>query len=271
MNRLLGKWREYFEVNAALPDEIPWNAGDTLTAEEKGILGPSIAAFQLGESSDGKGLMAAAEACGKARGWTQLAAVTRFFIREEQKHAALLGRFMDIHGMARLTGDWTDAVFRKLRMNMGFDVILPVLITAEIISLVYYRAAATATRSHPFRSLCRRILADEAAHVAYEAALIAGLRKGRGWIRGEAESLALILFFLGTVQVVYLRHRELLARGGFAYLDFNFACWDMFASTFDPKVLRAPAIPEAGSWEDEGADMRVHLRWEPVLERREGA
>src|SRR2546423_6688000 len=56
----LKAWHDYFLQNRAASDAIPWNAPDTLTDEEKACIGKSIAAFQLGEYSEGKGLMKAA-------------------------------------------------------------------------------------------------------------------------------------------------------------------------------------------------------------------
>lgn len=266
MKVFLGKWKEYFEINAALPEEIPWTAEEGLSAEEKRIIGPSIAAFQLGESSEGRGLMAAAEACGKERGWVQLGAVTRSFIREEQRHAALLGRFMDRHGLPRLSREWTDQAFRALRRIPGaggLDAVLPVLITAEIISLVYYRALAAATASRALKSICRKILADETAHVAYEAALLEALRRGHDPFRAAGARLAHHLLFQATVATVWCKHGAVLRRGGYGAGRFQAACWKEFHRVFHPERLGAPAVPEPGSWE-EGESMEVALRWEPV-------
>ena len=118
MEAFLGDWLEYFEVNAALPDEIPWGREDSLRDEEMAAIGRSMATFQLGESSDGQSLSAASEACARRFGWRQLPLVTAFFIREEQNHAALLGRYMDKHGIPRLNREWTDQIFRRLRKGL---------------------------------------------------------------------------------------------------------------------------------------------------------
>lgn len=267
MNGFLRKWKEYFEVNAALPDGIPWSARERLPEEEMRWLGPSLAAFQLGESSDGKGLQAAAEACARERGWEALGAVTRWFIREERNHADLLGRFLDLHGFPRLRREWTDQIFRILRRGMGLRHILPVLLTAEILSLVYYRAVAASTRNGMLKALCRKILADEMAHVAYESVLLGVLRKGLPDLRGGLEFQAHRLLYALTLRVVYLRHRQVLKRGGYPYGLFRRAVWAEFDRVMDPKVLAAPAIPEPGSWEegeDDGEAAVVTLRWESV-------
>lgn len=265
MNGFLRKWKGYFEVNAALPDGIPWSDKTMLDDAEKEWIGPSLAAFQLGESSDGRGLMAAAEACGKERGWAQLAAVTGFFVREEQKHADLLGRFLDREGMPRLAKDGTDEIFRFLRRHMGLRTILPVLLTAEVLALVYYRNLAASTGHPVLRALCRKLVADEMAHVAYEAALLEGLRKGSGAIRLALERWGHGFLYSVTSHVVYFRHREVLVRGGCPFPVFLEAARAEFARVMDPKSALAPEVPEAGSWEEQ-EEKDVILRWEPIME-----
>lgn len=237
MNAFLRRWKDYFEVNAALPDGIPWGSAARLSAVERAWIGPSLAAFQLGESSDGRGLLAAAAACGLRPGWSRLEAVTQAFIREEQGHAALLGRFLDWERLPRIGKEWTDRVFRFLRRHMDLESILAVLLTAEILSLVYYRALAASTANAVLRGLCRKVL----------------VRKAHA------------LLFGVTLRVVYLRHRQVLKRGGYPYVKFRRAAWAEFDRVMDPRAVLAPSIPEAGSWEErDGAD--VVLRWEPLQE-----
>jgi hypothetical protein len=266
MNGFLSRWKDYFEVNAALPDGVPWGAGERLPEEERAWVGPSLAAFQLGESSDGRGLMAAAEACGRERKWFHLAAVTGAFIREEQGHAALLGRFLDREGIPRLDKEWTDIVFRRLRRGMPLRTILTVLVSAEILSLVYYRALSSATSSVTLRALCRKLLADELAHVAYEAALLEGLRRAGSPLRAAVERVAHGLLYGATTGIVYLRHREVLKRGGYPLAAFLAAAAREFRRVMDPAATETPSVPEAGSWED-ALETDVRLRWEPVFAR----
>ena len=54
------QWCDYFESNSH-PRAVPWDDPPALTLQERMDLGPSIQTFQLGESSDGRRLLDAAE------------------------------------------------------------------------------------------------------------------------------------------------------------------------------------------------------------------
>src|SRR5205085_5738703 len=114
----------------------------------KRCVGKSIAAFQLGEQSEGKGLLKAADSFAQNTDNPYLSQITRLFIAEEQNHALLLRKFMELNGIPLLKHNWTDSIFRRLRKNVGFELSITALITAEIISVVYYDAMNNATKSH---------------------------------------------------------------------------------------------------------------------------
>ncbi|HJQ69853.1 MAG TPA: ferritin-like domain-containing protein [Blastocatellia bacterium] len=225
----LKSWHAYFTKNRAKPTEINWDAPDSLTADERICIKDSIAAFQLGEYSEGKGLMKAAGAYAARSGDDLLVPITKLFIAEEQNHALLLKSFMNIHDIPLMKKNWTDDVFRRMRKNVGYELSITVLIMAEIISLVYYRALRRATNSKLLRAICDKILSDEAAHVRYESEVIDHIRSSKpAAARWATESLHRFLFF-GTTIVVYLNHKRVLNRGGCGFYDFCAACWAEFS------------------------------------------
>jgi hypothetical protein len=238
----LKTWHDYFLRNRTDGGAINWDAPDTLTGDERARIAKSIAAFQLGEYSEGKGLMKAATAFAQKHGGADLVAITRLFIGEEQQHAMLLKRFMDRHQIAPLKQNWADTVFRRLRKNVGFELSVSVLITAEIVSLVYYTALRRGTGSALLKQLCDKILADELSHTAYESALLKHLRGQRA---AAVRRLILCLhqfLLIGTIAAVYLGHRRVLNRGGYNFGRFFAACWLEFSDRFNPAtVARATA------------------------------
>jgi hypothetical protein len=140
----LVSWLAYFDSNAAASDLIPWDdAHDVLTADEQTCIESSIAKFQLGEYSEGHSLLTFAAAFADELGEQRLVSITRRFIKEEQKHALMLKRFMQNHGMRTLQRNWTDTVFRRLRKYAGYEASITVLITAELIALVYLPSVAS--------------------------------------------------------------------------------------------------------------------------------
>lgn len=233
-----GRWLDRFRINTTTPDRIPWTDGPTLSPAERQAVSESIREFQLGESSEGRHLQSAADRYALATGDAAYATTIRLFIREEQRHAAYLARFLGAEGVTLKARTWADSVFRKLRHFGGLETAIAVLLTAEIIAQVYYLALRRATRSRVLRAICRRILADEAIHVRFQAERLAVLRRGR---RTGSLMLSLALqrvLFALALAVVWHNHRDALGRGRFTGLDFWKAGWRAFeraAEQMDPR------------------------------------
>lgn len=228
----LKEWYAYFTQKSFNRGSLACEVQDVLTAEEKRCIAKSIAAFQLGEYSEGKGLLKAAERYAEKIDNPYLVPITRLFIAEEQNHALLLRDFMVRHEIKLIKKNWTDAIFRRLRKNVGYELSITVLITAEIISLVYYKALRGCTHSQLLRRICDKILSDERAHVKYESAMLYDIRQEK-----YATSLALIAFlhrflYFGTSLVVYLTHRKVFRKGGYNFSRYWSDCWREFSNCF---------------------------------------
>src|SRR6185437_10083069 len=120
-------WLNHFEYHAEQPRGAPGGSRGGLRPEERRLIARSIATFQLGEQSDGTGLLRAAYRFATAHGEELLPRITELFIREEQRHARLLREFMEEHGIRAKCRHWTDGVFRRLRRLAGFELYLHVL------------------------------------------------------------------------------------------------------------------------------------------------
>lgn len=227
-------WLNHFEYHAEQPRALALGAGSRLRPEERRLIARSIAVFQLGEQSDGSGLLRAAYRFAAVHGDELLPRITELFIREEQRHARLLREFMDEHGIRARCRHWTDGVFRRVRRLAGFELYLHVLITAELIGNVYYRALEAATGCQRLRALCRTLLADELAHVGYESELILELRARRPPALRAGIRLAHRAFFCGAACAVWLSHRRVLHHAGYSAAGFLQACLAQYAFYLDP-------------------------------------
>ncbi len=244
-------WFDYFVNNAIRVAEVEWDDRDRLTIRERRLISRSIAAFQLGEYSEGKGLLGAARGYAKRIGDERLVEITKLFILEEQRHAGLLLEFMRRHGIQPIKKHWTDRVFRRLRKDVGFELSVTVLITAEIISLVYYRALWACTGSSRLKSICERILSDERAHVEYESGLLEEIRGGKPLINRGLIRMGHGTLFAGSVLVVWVGHRGVLEAGGFGFWDFWNASWHEYSQYFSPGG-RARRIAVIGESQERG-------------------
>ena len=227
-------WLNHFEYHAQHPRCVPHGTTDRLRPQERRLIASSIATFQLGEQSEGRRLLQAARRFADRRHLPGLERLTELFIREEQRHAALLGAFMDDHHIALKKGDWTDRVFRLLRRLAGFELYLHVLVSAELIGIVYYRALEAATDCQRLSMLCRVLVSDELAHVGFESQLLLTIRAGRATAVQALLRLAHRAFLTGTATVVWLTHRSVLRQGGYGAGSFLRACLSQYAFHLEP-------------------------------------
>jgi hypothetical protein len=221
-------WDDYFAQNDRELLCIPWEDGASVTDRETAAIASSIQGFQLGESSEGFHL----SKCGKfyseqANDPAYFDAIKRF-IREEQRHARELARFMDLAGIPTVKKTWPDTVFRKLRHFANLEVSISVLITAEIIAKVYYPALREATESPVLRTLCDQIIQDEAPHVEFQAQRLAILRQNCGGIRLRLRHGLHRFLFFGTCLVVWQKHGKAIKAGGLGFRSFWQTCWREF-------------------------------------------
>ena len=231
-------WLNHFEHHALHPRCVPEGVSDVLRPNERELIASSIATFQLGEQSEGRTLLRAAERfCAGQE--PHLLRIIELLIREEQRHASLLGSFMQDHGMALKRADWTDRIFRIIRRLAGLRFCVCVLICAELIGHVYYRALESATDCERLQVLCRTIVSDELAHVGFESQLLFELRTGRGARLGGLTCIAHRIFFATTAVVVWLTHRSVLRGAGHSGRSFLRACRAQYEFYLEPTSMLA--------------------------------
>lgn len=227
-------WLNHFEHHGRHPSCVPHGLSDHLRPDERRRIASSIATFQLGEQSEGRTLLREARRFAQTRALPGLVRIIDLFIREEQHHAALLRAFMLDHDIALKRTDWTDRVFRLVRRSAGLELYLHVLISAELIGIVYYRALEGATGCRRLMALCRILVSDELAHVGFESQLLLALRADRAAPVQILMRLAHRAFFAGTAGVVWLTHRSVLRQGGYGARRFLRACLSQYAFYLEP-------------------------------------
>jgi hypothetical protein len=227
-------WLNHFEYHAEQPRGAAGGSRSALRPEERRLIGRSIATFQLGEQSDGAGLLRAAHRFAATHGDELLPRITELFIREQQRHARLLREFMEEHGIRARCRHWTDASFRRLRGLAGFELYLHVLIAAELIGNVYYRALESVTGCQRLKVICRTLIADELAHVGYESELILELRAQRPAALRTLIRLVHRAFFCVASCAVWVSHRAVLMRAGHTAAGFLRTCLAQYAFHLEP-------------------------------------
>jgi len=227
-------WLNHFEYHAHHSRSVPHGLSDRLTPDERRLISSSIATFQLGEQSEGHTLLRAAKQFGFARQMPSLGRIFELLILEERRHAAFLRAFMEDNNIALKRTDWTDRVFRRLRRLAGLEIYLHVLITAELIGIVYYRALERVTACQRLKALCRVLVSDELAHVGFESQMLLSLRASRTARMQTLMRVSHRAFFTVTAYVVWLTHRAMLRRTGYTTLSFLSVCRSQYAFYLEP-------------------------------------
>lgn len=237
-----GAWHYYFQRNATKMDPIDWSSFEMISPTEHDRIRHSISQFQLGEHSEGKHLMGAAIRYAEQHAHDELPEITRYFIREEQNHARLLGKFMDLAMIPKRTQDWTDTVFRSIRRLACYELTLSVLTVAETISLAYYDALYHQSRSAVLKQVCEKLLADEMFHLKFESEMMTRMRPHRtlrAWLKYAAHEGLLWV----TIAVVWMKHRRVLSAGGYHFRRFLTINLANFRLYFGLRATRTTMLP----------------------------
>jgi hypothetical protein len=133
-----------------------------------------------------------------------------------------------------------------VRRAGGLRLYLSVLICAELVGQVYYRALESATDCRRLQLLCRTIVSDELAHVGFESRLLLAVRDRAAAPWRSLARPAHRLFFTGTAAVVWLTHRSVLRRAGHGPRSFLRSCLEQYAFYLEPAGA-AVAVASAGS------------------------
>lgn len=222
------EWLAYFRFNRDRLLPISWESSYRLTTREKATISDSIRRFQLGESSEGTNLIKLGRAYAGVSGDTDYLEALKLFIGEEQRHAADLGRFMKQQGISLARREWSDSIFRKLRKLANLELAIAVLLTAELIALVYYKALENATRSLVLKDICQQILRDEIAHVEFQSQQLGKIRQHRS--RWQLAGLEMLQrwFFKVVLIVVWFDHGQVFRAAGYTFDRFSRSAWFEF-------------------------------------------
>lgn len=218
------QWQQYFLGNRDHFDHLEWKDSQTLTAQEKQNISQSVRQFQRGEHSEGKHFLQFAQRMQD----TSYIETVKLFIKEEQDHAAILGKFMEGEGIPKLGRDWLDSIFRRLRKLAGLEGSVTVLLTAEIIAMVYYKALFNATRSAILKQICLQVLKDEEMHLRFQSYTLECLYKRKAGFASIFSRTVHYVLMAGTILMVWLWHYKVLRSGGYSFQQYAGDVWKEF-------------------------------------------
>ena len=218
-------WLAYFRQNQLDRRGIAWHEGISLDPRLHGPLARSLARFQLGESSTGTRLLAAARELSERTGDRFYPNTIALFIAEEQEHSRLLAKVLQQMQAPLLPRHWTDSLFRRCRHLLGFYEEIAVLLMAEIIALKYYGVVRQGCRAPVLVVVCEQILADEKFHVRFHCERLHQVIAPQCWpIRAACWGVLSTMFAMASTVVAWDHRRVFVALGSSA-ADFLRDSW----------------------------------------------
>lgn len=254
------QWHQHFVHNTTSRAPIPWERGAELAASENTALAASLQAWQLGETSDGRHLLAAARRYADEQRDPLFLDAVRRFIAEEQRHGSDLGRYLDLAGIPRVARNWGDSIFRAFRYSLtNMEIWVTVVLMVETLALIFYRAVRDASGCVLLKAICNQILRDEVHHIRFQIERLAILhrQRGRRWLTVTLWIHRVL--FTGVVLAVWVGHHRALKAGGFDFRRFWRSAWLRMGFAW----LRMD--PARYPWQNEQAqgDLLVELAVDP--------
>jgi hypothetical protein len=233
-------WLTYFRQNRLDRRGISWHEGISLDPRLRQPLARSLARFQLGESSEGAHLLAAAQRLSRRTGDPAYSHAIELFIAEEQEHSRLLARALQQMNAPLLPWHWTDWLFRRCRHLLGLHQEISVLLMAEIIALKYYGVVRNGCRAPVLEIVCEQILADEKFHVRFHCERLHDAVARRLWLVRAACWLVLSAMFAAAATVVAWDHRRAFAALGSSVTEFLRDSWANFQAAREATFSGVP-------------------------------
>lgn len=134
------------------------------------------------------------------------------FVKEEGRHARILGALVSELGGGLLSATWTERLFVFGRRLVGPRLKLLVLLSAEVVGIGFYGLLADRFAAGPCRSALREICADEERHLAFHVDFFR--RAGSSRLERLASSAALRAVGGVALLAVLLDHRATLREIG---------------------------------------------------------
>ncbi|HTK21917.1 MAG TPA: ferritin-like domain-containing protein [Mucilaginibacter sp.] len=207
-------WIGHFKANA-LEKRINWDLQPNITPTEICAILPSLQAWQLGEISEGKHLIAASTKYAYAIGDLPYIEAVKLFIKEEQKHGNNLGMYLDRIGQSQVKKNWGDSLFRRVRyFNANMEIWTLAVVVVESTAQIFYQSLKDATNCELLKQICTDILIDESYHITFQTERLAIIYDGKNNFSKAWRRTVYKYFFYATATLVWIGHRKLFKTGG---------------------------------------------------------
>lgn len=161
------RWRRHFEQNALRPFPRAEDFSQGFESDLLPLLLSSLARFQAGETSEGR-LAHQIDQLVAPYADEDFRACIKLFVREEARHARILGELVRALGGGPAPMDhWTRKTFVITRRLIGVRTKLFVALSAEIVGRVFYDLLHQALPPGDVQMQIRELAEDEGDHLQF--------------------------------------------------------------------------------------------------------
>jgi hypothetical protein len=212
------EWLHYYQRNKENRPEPKWNMPSPLDSAMQRVLARSLSHFQLGETGEGKFLIAQARV--QAPDDACYHQALQLFIAEEGEHARLLKRLVHRFGGETIRRHWTHTLFRFVRRALGFKFEIQLLVIAELVGTAYYRMLHSRARDAVLEETCTLLLNDEAQHIDFHADWFGDFQSRLLPIERAIWNAQFQILFTAAAHVAWIDHRACLFKAGTSRSEF---------------------------------------------------
>ncbi|MFT3705271.1 MAG: ferritin-like domain-containing protein [Agriterribacter sp.] len=213
-------WIAHFRTNAR-EQRIDWNQTPSISPAEIEEILPSLQAWQLGETSDGRHLIQASSKYAKKINDYDYIDAVKLFIAEEQKHGNNLGAYLDVIKKPRIKQNWGDTLFRKIRYyNANMEIWTVAVITVESAAQIFYQCLKDASGCILLKEICTDILIDEAYHIDFQTERLQLIFQDKSSISKLVSRVIYPVFFFTTSTVIWLAHKKAFKAGNINFKKY---------------------------------------------------
>jgi hypothetical protein len=155
-------------------------------------------------------------------------AVIDLFIKEEQEHARLMAKALQLMNGRLLKHHWSDACFILLRRLFGLNQELLVLLMPEMIAKRFFRALHDGVTDPVLRAMFGQIMHDEEGHLAFHVDFLQRALAALSLPARAVNRCVWRLLFRASCLVVIIDHRAILREVGVSPARFWWDCGLIF-------------------------------------------
>lgn len=219
------QWQEHFEHSVRRERRVQWQLGVQLRPEHRDPIIASIQLFQRGLSSPGLDFRTKIRrACPR-----EFADCVDLYVQEKAVHSELLLRWLwaaDAEPSKRHVVDFT---FRHVRRRFDWAREMAILLTAEMVSMPFFRVLSNHVDDPVTRQVVESVLADQAWHLGFHIDTLRAELESRSGRERFLIQQAWGAMFTSALTVVISTNGAVFDALKYDRLTFWTDAWNLFA------------------------------------------